>query len=192
MRKPMNGIAAIVGLVSFMLLMNFSVAAQKLPKSIYIQAQAMGEAQQLGRSFGITLIIEEFSTAEDQKALLEAFNAKKNEGLVNALHKMKSKGRMSITGTLGYDVAYIRQWPQPDGSIKYRLVTDRPITFGEAWSDSRSTDYSLSGVEIILYPNKKGNSGTLMPAVQLKINKENHLELETFQNPWKLVNIQRR
>jgi hypothetical protein len=192
MRKLMRVTLAIVGTVGCMLLASPSSSAQKLPKSIYIQAQAMGESTQLGRTFNITLIIEEFSTPEDQQALLAAFNEKKNEGLVNALNKMHTKGRMSITGTLGYDVAYIRQWPQPDGSTKYRLVTNRPITFGEAWSDSRSMDYSLSGVEIIMYPDKKKNTGTLLPAVQLKMNKENQLELETFQNPWKLVNIMKR
>ena len=96
---------------------------------------------------------------------------------------------MSITGTLGYEVTYIRQWKEPDGSTKYRLVTDRPITFGEAWSDSRSTDYSISGVEIIISPDKKKSTGTLMPLVKLKLNKENQLELETFQNPWKLVDV---
>lgn len=192
MRKLMRVTLAVAGIVGCMLLASTSSSAQKLPKSIYIQAQAMGESTQLGRTFNITLIIEEFSTPEDQQALLAAFNEKKNEGLVNALDKMHTKGRMSITGTLGYDVAYIRQWPQPDGSTKYRLVTNRPITFGEAWSDSRSMDYSLSGVEIVMYPDKKKNTGTLLPAVQLKMNKENQLELETYQNPWKLVNIMKR
>ena len=192
MRKLMRVTLALAGIVGCMLLVSPGSSAQKLPKSIYIQAQAMGQSTQLGRTFNITLIIEEFSTPEDQQALLAAFNEKKNEGLVNALNKMHTKGRMSITGTLGYDVAYIRQWKQPDGSTKYRLVTNRPITFGEAWSDSRSMDYSLSGVEIIMYPDKKKNSGTLLPAVQLKMNKENQLELETFQNPWKLVNIMKR
>lgn len=192
MRRRIRLTLAIAGIMSLMLLISSSGSAQKLPKSIYIQAQAMGESTQLGQTFGITLIIEEFSTPDDQKALLAAFNEKKNEGLVNALSKMHTKGRMSITGTLGYDVAYIRQWAQPDGSTKYRLVTNRPITFGEAWSDSRSMDYSLSGVEIIVYADKKKNSGTLLPAVQLKLNKENHLELETLQNPWKLVNIMKR
>ncbi|SRR6266478_8647898 len=70
-------------------------------KPIHIQAQAFGQAQQLGRSFGVDIIIQEYSTAADQKALLEAFSAKQNEGLVNALSKMKSKGRISVTGTLG-------------------------------------------------------------------------------------------
>ena len=152
----------------------------------------MGESTQLGQTFGINLIIEEFSTPEEQTALIEAFTTKKNEGLVNALSKMKSKGRMAITGTLGYDVSYIRQFPLPDGGVKIRLVTDRPIRFGEAWSDSRSMDYSLSAVEVIISADEKKNSGTLAPLCQLKMDKENQLQLEFYQNPWKLVDVRRR
>ncbi len=152
----------------------------------------MGQSTQLGQTFSMNLTIEEFTTPDDQKALLEAFNQKQNEGLVNTLSKMKSKGRISITGTLGYDVNYIRQFPMPDGGKKIRLVTDRPITFGEAWSDSRSMDYSLSGAEIILSADKKKNSGILAPACKFKINKENHLELELLRNEWKLVNVRLR
>lgn len=192
MRRLINMTLAFAGVVSIILLTSSSSAAQKLPKSIYIQAQAMGVSTQLGQTFSITLIIEEFSPPSDQQGLMEAFNAKGNEGLTNALNKMHTKGRMSITGTLGYDVAYIRQWKQPDGSTKYRLVTNRPIRFGEAWSDARSMDYSLSGVEIVMYPDKKKNTGTLYPQVQLKMNKENQIELETFQNPFNLVNIMKR
>jgi len=164
----------------------------KLAKQIMIQAEAMGQSTQLGQMFSMNLIIEEFSTADDQKALIEAFNAKQNEGLVNAVSKMHSKGRMSITGTLGYDVNYVRQFPQPDGSVKIRLVTDRPITFGEAWSDSRSMDYNLSAVEIVISPDKKKTTGTLAPACQFKIDKEKQLQLELLQNEWKLVNIKQR
>jgi hypothetical protein len=192
MQKLMRVTLALAGMVGCMLLASPSSSAQRLPKSVYIQAQAMGQSTQLGRTFNMTVIIEEFSTPADQQALLAAFNEKKNEGLVNALSKMHTKGRMSITGTLGYDVAYIRHWKQPDGSTKYRLVTNRPINFGEVWSSTRSMDYSLSGVEIVMYPDKKKNTGTLLPAVQLKMNKEKQLELETFQNPWKLVNIMKR
>jgi hypothetical protein len=186
---------AVMAIISVLFLTDLKSSAQegtKLPKSIVIQAQAMGQAQQLGRSFSVNIIIEELSTADDQKVLLEAFSQKKNEGLVNALSKMRSKGRISITGTLGYDVNYIRQFQMPDGGTKFRLVTDRPITFGEAWSDSRSMDYSLSGAEIILSADKKKNSGILAPACQFKIDKDNHLQLELFQNEWKLVDVRER
>ena len=196
MRKLKNAIliATVMSLICLVLLTNSKTSAQgtKLPKPIFIQGTARGQAQQLGRMFSFNLWIDELSTAEDQKALLEAFNAKGNEGLVNALSKMPSKGRISITGTLGYDVNYIRRFKQPDGTTKIRLVTDRPITFGEAWSDSRSSDYNLSGMEIILSPDKKKNSGTLLPACQFKIDKDNQLEIEAFQNPWSLINIQQR
>jgi hypothetical protein len=164
----------------------------KLKKSIYIQATAMGQSTQLGRSYSITAIIEEFSPAEDQQILLQAFEQKGNEGLVNALSKMHSKGRLAITGTLGGDVAYVRKFPMPDGGTKLRLVTNRLLRFGEVWADSRSSDYDLSGMEVILSKDRKHNSGTLFPAAQLKLNKDNQMQLELYQNPWKLVNIQLR
>jgi hypothetical protein len=181
---------AVVGIVCFVLLTSPGSSAQKLPKSIYIQAQAFGESTQMGRTFGITVIVEEYSTEADKQALLQAFAAKGNEGLVNALYKMKAKGRIAITGTLGYDVSYIRKFPQPDGTYKIRLVTNRVITFGEAWSDSRSTDYNLSGMEVVINPADKGkNSGVLYPACQFKMSKEKELTIELYQNPWRLAGI---
>ena len=192
MRNVVKVFFAVAGIVSLILLTSPSASGQKLAKSIFIQAQAMGEQQQLGQNFSVNITIEEFSTPDDQKALIEAFNGKKNEGMVNALSKMKSKGRLAITGTLGYEVTYIRQFSMPDGSTKYRLLTNRPITFGEAWSDSRSMDYNLSGVEVILSPDKKKNSGTLLPACQFKLDKENQLEIELRMNPWKLVDVRQR
>jgi len=178
-----------------LILSGSSGAAQdslRLKKSMYIQATAMGQSTQLGRSFSVTAIIEEFSPAEDQQLLLQAFKEKGNEGLVNALSKMHSKGRLAITGTLGGDLAYIRQFPMPDGGVRIRMVTNRLLRFGEVWADSRSSDYNLSGMEVILSKDKKHNSGTLFPAAELNLNKENKMELELYQNAWKLVNIQLR
>src|SRR5262252_5966215 len=150
--------------------------AGKLPKSIHIQAQAMGTSTQLGKNFSITAIINELSPPEDQKILLEAFQTKGNEGLVNALSKMPSKGRLAITGTLGGDLAYIRRFDQPDGSVVVRMVTNRLLRFGEVWADTRSSDYQLSGMEVTLSKDHKHNKGTLIPAAEFKVSKEGHLE----------------
>jgi hypothetical protein len=192
MRKLNNMSLVIAGLVSLILLTNTASSAQKLPKRITIQEQAMGTSTQMGRNANITLIIEELTTNEERAGLLQAFQQKGNEGLVNALSKMKSKGRMSVTGTLGYNVAYAKVFTQPDGSTVLRMVTDRPLLFGEVWASSRSTDYSLAGVEIVISKDKRKKSGTLFPAARLKLNKENDLELELYQNPWNLVNIMKR
>jgi hypothetical protein len=171
---------------------SYRTAAQDKKLKITIQAQAMGTSTQLGQTFNITAIVNELSPPEDQKVLLDAFQAKGNEGLVNALSKMRSKGRLAITGTLGGDLAYIRRFHQPDGTIVIRMITNRLLRFGEVWYDSRSTDYQLSGLEIVVGKDKKKATGTLLPAAQLKMDKKGQLEIENYQNPWKLTNVRVR
>ena len=70
-----------------------------------IDATAYGTSTQLGRNVGVTVIIYEFSTPEDRQILVEAFQKGQNQGLVNALEKMKAVGRIQIPGTLGYDLS---------------------------------------------------------------------------------------
>lgn len=155
------------------------------------QAQAFGEGPQSGRTFNVTVIINEYSTEEDQQILLQSFNQAGMNGLLNALNKMKTKGRIAITGTLGYDVSYIRLIQTPAGSM-IRLVTNRPITFGEAWSDSRSQDFNVSALELDLDSNNKKSKGTLIPLCQFKVTKDHRLEIEAYQNPWRLTDVLNR
>lgn len=183
-----------LGSVTLLSLLVFGVIGEAVAqeKREYIQATAQGTSTQLGKIAQLNLIINEYSTADDQKALLEAFTQKGSEGLSNALSKMHSKGRISLTGTLGYDVNYIREFKMPDGSRKLRLITDRPIAFGEVWSSSRSLDYNLSAAELIIPADKKKSSGTLLPACYFTIDKENELHIELRQNAWNLMNIRFR
>jgi hypothetical protein len=112
-----------------------------------------------------------------------------SQGLFNALNKMKAKGHIAVTGTLGYDISFVRKLPTADG-FKLRVLTNRPITFGEAWTDSRSMDYNLSAVELDLSNEKGKSTGVLLPACQFEIdNKTQELGIDNYQNPWKLVDI---
>ena len=154
-----------------------------------IEAIAQGQGTQLRPRQNITIIIYEFSTDEDQKALKEAFDAAGQKGLFNAVSKMKSHGRIAISGTLGYDINYIKEFQIPEGR-KIRMVTDRLIRFGEAWEDTRSSDYDLSAFEIILGPDKDSSSGTLLPRIKLHLDKAtNEVKIKAYENPFKLVNI---
>lgn len=193
MRKIKKSILAIavVAIITLVLLPSTGSTAQETPKRETFQATATGQGTQLGRMLSVNIMIEEYSTAEDQQALLEAFNSKGMRGLSNALGKMKSKGRLSITGTLGYEVTYIRSFPTATGR-KIRLATNRAIRFGEAWADGRSMDYNLSALELEISNEKGKSTGILLPACRFKLDKENHLIIENYQNPWKLVNIQDR
>ncbi|MFL6468911.1 MAG: hypothetical protein ACJ72Z_13210 [Pyrinomonadaceae bacterium] len=158
-------------------------------KTRYISATAMGTSTQMGRIINIDVLVSDFSTDADKSALIEAFTSSGSEGLANALDKMSSKGRIRITGTLGYDVNYIRIFSLPDGSRLIRFVTDRPITFGENWGATRSRDYEITIGEIVVSKEKGKSQGKLFPAARVRLNKQNEIEVEAFQNPWNLQNI---
>ena len=154
-----------------------------------IDATAMGTSTQLGKTVSVKLIISQFSTEEDRAVLVDAFKKGQNQGLVDALSKMKPVGRIAITGTVGSDVAYIRLVRTETGR-KIRFATNRLIRFGEAYSNSRTIAYNLTVGEIDLNDSDKSKStGSLYPASQLIINKDGQLEFQLNKNPWKLVNI---
>jgi len=154
-----------------------------------IDATAFGSSTQLGRNFGVKIIIYEFSSPEDRDILVQAFQKGQNDGLVNALEKMKSVGRIQIPGTLGYDLTFIREILTPTGRT-IRFVTSRKIAFGEAYWDSQTRSFNLTAGEINLNDKDKDKSGgVLFPAAQLIVNKEGELQWELNQNAWKLVNI---
>ena len=154
-----------------------------------IDATAMGTSTQLGQNVSVKVTIYEFSTDEDRKILIDAFKKGQNQGLVNALTKMKSVGRIAITGTLGYDLSYIRLVPTPTGR-KIRFVTNRVLRFGEAYYNTQTRAFNLTAGEIEINDSDKDkSSGVLFPAAQLVINKEGQLEFQLNKNPWKLVNI---
>jgi len=108
---------------------------------------------------------------------------------VKALGKMQPAGRIAITGTIGYDLTYIRLIRTPTGRV-IRFATDRQIRFGEAYHNTQSTAFDLTAGEFDLNDADKDKStGILYPASQLIINKKGELQFELRKNPWKLVNI---
>jgi hypothetical protein len=154
-----------------------------------IQATAMGTSTQMSKIYNVTIIIEQFSTPDDRKALIDAFVRSGQDGLVDALHDMKPKGRVRFSsGGVGNDVKYIIELPSDKGR-RFRLVTDRNIAFGELYHGTRSRDYSVGALELVLTPDGKG-SGTVLPACKLTVDKKKQqVDIETYQNPWNLTNL---
>ena len=158
-------------------------------KSETIEASAFGTSSQMGEVVGVTLDIYDFSTPDDRQILIQAFDKGQNQGLVNALSKLRAVGHCSVTGTLGYDVSYIRMTPTPTGR-KIVFVTNRAIRFGEAFVDSQSQSFSLTaGMFDLNDTDKHKSTGTLYPAAQLVIDKQGQLQFDLNQNPWRLVDV---
>src|SRR5271167_5033921 len=151
-----------------------------------IEAQAFGTGTQLGQNIGVTLNIYEFSTPADRVNLVTAFEKGQNQGLVNALGKMKAVGHVEITGTLGYDCSYIKMTPTPTGR-KIVFVTNRQIRFGEAFFDTQSQSFNLTaGVLELNDQDKSKSTGSVYPAAQLIMDSQGQLQLDLSQNAWRL------
>lgn len=154
-----------------------------------IDAQAYGTGTQEGASIGVTLNIYEFSTPADRQILVQAYEKGQNQGLVNALQKMRAVGHVEITGTLGNDCAYIKMIPTSTGR-KIVFVTNRQIRMAEAWTDSNSMSFDLTaGILDLNDQDKSKSTGVLYPAAQLVVDKEGELQWDLRQNPWRLSSL---
>jgi len=182
-------------MLSFMLVVAVTAtSAQTTPppapalQRMTIQATAMGTSTQMGKMFNVNLHIEQFSTPDERKALIDAFARSGQDGLVDALEKMKSKGRISTPWGVGNEIKYVFELPSENGR-HLRLITDRRISIAEARNAPRSEQYSIAAVDLVLASDGKG-TGTLLPACKLTVNKKKQqIEVESFQNPWKLTNL---
>lgn len=178
-----------MGIVTLGLLLAGSSPAFSRDKYETIEAQAFGTGTQLGANIGVSLNIYEFSTPADRAVLVQAYEKGQNQGLVNALQKMRAVGHVEITGTLGNDCAYIQMTPTPTGR-RIVFVTNRQIRMAEAWTDSQSMSFDLTaGVLELNDQDKSKSTGTLFPAAQLVVNKDGKLEWDLRQNAWKLVDV---
>jgi hypothetical protein len=154
-----------------------------------IDAHAYGTSTQMGKNFTVRLIVYEYSAPEDRQILVESFQKGQNNGLANALERMKAVGRITMPGTLGFDVSYIHEIKTPTGR-SIRFVTNRKIAFGESYWNTQSKSFNLTAGEIRINDQDKNKSdGVLYPATQLTINKDGEPQWDLRMNPWKLNNI---
>ena len=171
------------------LFLSASTVSSSKDKNETIEATAMGTGTQLGANIGVTLNIYEFSTPQDRQVLVQAYEKGQNQGLVDALQKMKAVGHVEITGTVGNDCAYIRMIPTSTGR-KIVFVTNRRIRFGEVYADTESQAFNVTaGIIEINDQDKNKSTGVLYPAAQLIVDKEGELQWDLRANAWKLVDI---
>jgi hypothetical protein len=171
------------------LLLALTVSISAAAQTETISAVARGTSTQMGKNISINVIINQYSPPQDRQTLIDAYKKGQNQGLVNALSKMKPAGRIQIPGTVGYSLAYITTVPTSTGR-KIRFVTNRKIAFGEVARNTQSRAFDLTAGEFDLNDqDSKKSTGALYPATQLTLNSEGTLTWELNQNPWELTGI---
>ena len=144
-----------------------------------------------GKTFGLTVFITRWTTDQELQPYITTLRESGPNALVKALNKTKDVGRLSPTGFVGSGFRIARFRPTPGGGLHIVMLTDRPISFGEAYNSTRSKDYPF-GI-VVLNVDKDGNgTGTLAPICKIKFNKKGELEIEHFgQKPLRLTNVRR-
>jgi hypothetical protein len=88
-------------------------------------------------------------------------------------------GRFSIAGQVGRQVNFVIEEKMQNGGRKITILFERWLNLYEVRYGSRSTDYPLSYVELIVDRNGRGQ-GTFIPAARVRFNKKNEVEVENF------------
>src|SRR5678816_2554301 len=146
---------------------------------------------QRGNASVIDIAIYRWSTDQEREMLLTTLQEKGRDALIDALMSIRPRvGYMRTPNSIGYDLFYARNNPQPDGSRRIVVATNRRVAFGEAANNTRSMQYQLTAIEIHLDKDGKGE-GKMQPAAKIswdardkKIELENHNAL-----PIDLVNV---
>jgi hypothetical protein len=188
MNSERKRIKTALGII-FVAMLAIAVTLPAVAQIETIDAVARGTGQDLSRQGNLKVIITKWATPEDTETLKNAFLSGGNQGLVNALQRMTSSGRLTVPGSTGQDLAYAISIPTATGR-RVRFVTNRRIAFQEAAQNTRSRAFNLTAGEIDI--NEKDNSqssGRFYPAAQLIINAEGELQIELHRNPWTLNNI---
>lgn len=192
----LNVLAALALFVSC-LTINVAAHAQDSKSAIDLPQQysatAIGQAGAVaGKSFGVTIYINGLTTDQEQQEFLATLKSKGQTGLVSALEKAKDLGRVAPVGSVGSGFRYVRADKTPDGGLHITLVTNRPISFGELYNSTRSTQYPIGLVTLSV--DKDGNgTGLLYGACKVKFNKQGELDIEHYgQKPFRLANVRRQ
>jgi len=168
------------------ILMAVALACASLPMAAQDQAKPENYAITVfgtsgataGRTVTGSVIVEDYSSDAELNELAGILKSKGQDSLVSAMEKIKGKGRIAMTGTVGNEVQIIRQKPGPKGR-RVTLVSNRRMSLPELWNSGRSTSYKFSIIVLDLDQDGKGD-GLLYYAVKLKFNKSGQLELEHY------------
>jgi hypothetical protein len=164
-----------------------AVAADKPIEVFTCFAASLGT----GRASVIEITVNRWSTDEEREMLLTTLQEKGQDALLASLEKIRPPvGYMRTPNSIGYDLYYARNNPQPDGSRKVVLATNRRVSFREAANNTRSMDYQFTLIEIHIDKNGKGE-GKMVPAAKVSWDaKAKKIEVENYNAlPVDLINV---
>ena len=148
-----------------------------------------------GARVNVDLHVNSYTSDEEAKSMAGLLVNAGPDALLKALEKAKSKGRITLTGRVGfYDLKLIRSHRTENGRRIY-AVGDRPVGFLEAYVQNRSMDYPFGILQIDLKTKENGKEegeGALIYAAKIKVLEGNSIDVESYGiQPIRLMGVRK-
>jgi hypothetical protein len=152
--------------------------------------------QASSRTFPITFHVENWTTEDEGERLQAILKEGGPDALLREFQKGKTRAGYIVSSAFAREpswrVAMATAVDTPRGRV-VRLLTDRPIQFAEAYSQSRSLDYEFAAFEFTL--DQKGHGqGIAIPAARLVQDGDGQVTVETLPyttGPEKLIGVRK-
>lgn len=155
----------------------FVLAADKPIEKFTCFAASLGT----GKAGVVEIGIARWSTDEEREKLLTTLQEFGSDKLADELSKIRPPvGYIRTPSRLGYDLFYARNHPNPDGSRRIVMATNRPLSFREVAGAERSGQYQVTVIEMHLGADGKGE-GKIVPAAKIHWdNTTKTIEIENY------------
>jgi hypothetical protein len=145
-------------------------SAKKIPIIEKYQANAISMAGGAGSSI-VEMNIYSWTTEEVRQELLDDIkkataSKHNNRDVAKALRGQTKVGYAFFAGKQGYPIRYSRK-AEHNGKTRIILATDRPVSFGEVYSQSQLGDFDATIVVLDVDENGKGE-GVLSVGTEVK------------------------
>ena len=152
--------------------------------------------QAFSRTWPMTFHVERWTSDEDGERLKAILKEGGPDALLREFQKGKTRAGYVVSPAFSREpswrVAMATSVDTPRGRV-VRLLTDRPIQFAEAYSQSRSLDYEFAAFEFTL--DRKGNGqGIAVPAARLIQDEDGQVTVETLPyttGPERLIGVRK-
>jgi hypothetical protein len=140
----------------------------------------------------VDITIERWSTDQQRDQLRAALREGGTDALLRALQKIKDPaGYIRTPNSVGYPLRFARRVPMSGGGERIIIATDRPVSFLELRTGSRTTDYPFMVIDLRLNANGQGE-GKLIPLAKITADEDHAVEIENYASePVRLTQVRR-
>jgi hypothetical protein len=118
----------------------------------------------------VDITITRWSTEAEHDHLMTTLLETGNKGFLKALSAMQRVGGFGASGAVAYPIRYARRAVGRDGRERITLATDRDVAFFAAANPTRSLDYPITWMELVIRPNGEGE-GQVAVAAKIGIDR---------------------